>query len=166
MDYTPRAETVRQLAMAAYLPLVPFFLLGRPATREIRLIRFHSYQAIGLFVIVVLLLLLGSVVSRLFGGLPGVGLLLNMAVGALFMAALIGGTAIAVYGAVMAYRGNYTSIPVLTDWVWIQVNGSGRAAPPKKKAPTKRRRRPSSEEQVQEAIVPPPPPPPPTDWLS
>jgi uncharacterized membrane protein len=167
MDYTPRAETVRQLAMAAYLPFVAFWLLARPKTRDIRLIRFHAYQAIGLMIWMLLMLLLGSILSTLFGGLPGVGLLINMAVGLLFVLALIGCTAVAVYGAVMAYQGNYTGVPILTDWVWIQVNGSGRPVAPPKKRPAKRRRRPTPEEQIEEAIIPPPPPPPPpTDWLS
>lgn len=167
MDYTPRAESVRHLAMAAYLPFVAVFLLARAQTRDIRLIRFHAYQAIGLMLWLVLMLFLGSILSTLFGGLPGVGLAINMTVGLLFFVTLIGCTGIAVYGAAMAYQGNYTGVPILTDWVWIQVNGSGRAQPAApKKRPAKRKRRPTPEEQIQEAIVPPPPPPPPTDWLS
>jgi hypothetical protein len=167
MDYTPRAESVRHLAMAAYLPFVAVFLLARAKTRDIRLIRFHAYQAIGLMIWLVLMLFLGSILSTLFGGLPGVGLTINLAVGVLFLVSLIGCTGVAVYGAVMAYQGNYTGVPVLTDWVWIQVNGSGRPVPPAKKKPARRKRRPTTDDQIAEAIVPPPPPPPPpTDWLS
>lgn len=164
MDYTPRAETVRQLAMAAYLPLVAPFLLLQAKYRDVRLIRFHAYQAIGLFVWMLLMLLLGSMLATLFGGLPGVGLMINMAVGLLFMVTLIGCTGVAVYCAAMAYQGNYTQIPVLTDWVWIQVNGSGRPVAPKKK-PARKRRRPRPEDEMQEIVIPPPPPPPEDDWL-
>jgi uncharacterized membrane protein len=164
MDYTPRAETVRMLAVAAYLPLVAFFLLAQPKHREVRLIRFHAYQAIGIFIWMILMLLLGSILSTLFGGLPGVGLLINMGVGMLFVTALVGGTGIGLYGAVMAYQGNYTGVPILTDWVWIQVNGSGRAAPPTKKKAVRKRPRPRPDDQIAETIVPPPPPPT-DDWL-
>ena len=165
MDYTPRAETVRQLAMAAYLPLVAVFLLISAKHRDVRLIRFHAYQAIGLFFWMLLMLLLGSILSTLFGSLPGVGLMINMAVGVLFILSLVGCTAVAVYCAAMAYQGNYTQVPVLTDWVWIQVNGSGRPTPPKKK-PTRKRKRPRPEDELHEIVIPPPAPPPPTDdWL-
>lgn len=170
MDYTPRAESVRLTAMAAYLPLVAFFLLASPKHRDVRLIRFHAYQSIGVLAWMALMLLAGSVISTLFGGLPGLGLLINMGVGLIYMLALIGGASVGTYGAVMAYQGNYTSIPVLTDWVWIQVNGSGRPQQPVpgKKRPVKRKRRPRPEDDGAEAIVPPLPPPPPSapdDWL-
>ena len=161
MDYTPRAETVRLLAMAAYLPLVSVVLLARAKYRDVRLIRFHAYQAIGLMIWLVLMLLLGSILSTLFGSLPGVGLWINMGVGLLFMGTLVGVTGLGVYGAAMAYQGNYTSVPILTDWVWAQVNGSGRPAPAKKR-PVRRKKRPAPpEDGVQESRVPPP-----TDWLS
>ena len=161
MDYTPRAETVRLLAFAAYLPVVAVLLLARPKYRDVRLIRFHAYQAIGLVIWLVLMLLLGSILSTLFGSLPGLGLWINMGVGLLFMLTLIGCTGLAIYGAAMAYQGNYTSVPILTDWVWTQVNGSGRPVAPKKR-PARRKRRPAPpEDTVQESRVPPP-----TDWLS
>lgn len=163
MDYTPRAETVRQLAMIAYLPIVAPCLLLQAKYRDVRLIRFHAYQAIGLFVWLLLMLLLGSILSTLFGSLPGVGLMINMAVGLLYMVTLLGCTGVAVYGAAMAYQGNYTQLPVLTDWVWSQVNGSGRALAAPKKKSTRRRRRVQGEDEAQEVVVPPPPPG--DDWL-
>lgn len=162
MDYTPRAETVRQLAMAAYLPLVQVFLLINPKYRDVRLIRFHAYQAIGLFVWMLLMLLLGSMLATLFGGLPGVGLMINMGVGLLFVATLVGCTGVAVYCAAMAYQGNYTQVPVLTDWVWIQVNGHGRPSLPAKKKGPRKRKRPRPDDELQEIIIPPPPT---DDWL-
>ena len=139
MDYNPRAESVRLLAMAAYVPPVAFGLLLSKRHRDIRLIRFHAYQAIGLILALVLALVLGSLVASLFGSLPAIGLLIDMAVGLAIAVALIAATAVAFYGAAMAYQGNYTSVPLLTDWVWLQVNGSGRAKPPAKR---KRKRRP------------------------
>lgn len=147
------------LAMAAYLPLVGLILLNMRSYREIRLIRFHSFQAIGIGIGLILMLLLGSVLSTLFGGLPGIGLLINMIVGGLFAIALLGSTALAFYGAAMAYQGNYTNFPIFTDWVWLQVHGSGRPVeePPKKK---RRRREPKPIDEAtwraeQESIVPP-----------
>jgi uncharacterized membrane protein len=141
MDYTPRAETIRLLAMASYLPIVPFVLLAQRRYRDIRLIRFHAYQAIGLLIWLGLTLLGGSIVSTLFGALPALGILINLGVGVLFTLGLLGSTVLGFYGAYQAYQGNYTSIPILTDWVWIQVNGSGRAQPPKRR----RRKRPRPE---------------------
>lgn len=142
MDYTPRAETIRQLAAAAYLPLVAVFLLSSRRYKEVRLIRFHGYQAIGIAVILATVLLFGSIAASLFGNLPGIGLPINVAVGLLIMAVLLGATAIAFYGAIMAYQGNYTSVPLLTDWVWQQVNGG--APQPRKR----RRRKPREEDEI------------------
>ena len=136
MDYNPRAETVRLLAMAAYLPGVPIALLVSRQTRDVRLIRFHAYQGIGLAIAFLTALFGGSVLSSLLGGLPAVGWLVNLAVGVLFLAVIPVATAIAGYGAVMAFQGNYTSVPVLTDWVWMQVNGS---RPPARRRVKKRR---------------------------
>lgn len=143
MDYVPRQETIRLLAAAAYLPTVPLFLLANRRYRDVRLIRFHAFQAIGLILMLVLLLLAGSIVSTLLGSLPGLGELINMAVGLGFVIALLGSAGVAFYGAAMAVQGNYTRIPILTDWVWAQVNGSGRPAPPRKR---RVRRRPRPEE--------------------
>lgn len=154
-DYTPRAENVRMLAMAAYLPLVGLVLLNLRAYREIRLIRFHSFQAIGLAIMLILLLLLGSVLSTLFGSLPGIGLLINMGVGALFAIGLLGTTVMAFYAAAMAYQGNYTNFPILTDWVWLQVHGSGRPQPSPPKKRRRRREARAPEETWEESAVPP-----------
>jgi uncharacterized membrane protein len=147
MDYTPRAETIRQLAAAAYLPFVAVGLLAARRFREVRLIRFHAYQAIGLAIFLVLVLLFGSITSTLFGGLPGVGFLINLAVGLIIMLALLMAIAIGFYGAVLAYQGNYSSVPILTDWVWQQVNGSGQR-PGSQEAPKRRRRKPRPEDEI------------------
>lgn len=149
MDPIPRSESIRLWAAAAYLPAVAFFLLGNRRYRDIRLIRFHAYQAIGLGLWLVLVLLLGSLLSTLLSGLPGVDLLINLVVGLLFVIALISGPGLAFYAAYMAFQGNYTSVPLLNDWVWAQVNGSGRAIVRKRKP--KRRRlseRPAPEEET------------------
>lgn len=145
MDYIPRQETIRLLAAAAYLPAVPVFLLANRRYRDVRLIRFHSFQAIGIVIILVLMLLLGSILSTLLGSLPGLGDLINLAVGLLFVATLMGAAGVAFYGAAMAAQGNYTRVPVLTDWVWAQVNGSGRAQPPPRKKRARKRPRPQEE---------------------
>lgn len=149
MDQTPRSESIRLLAAAAYLPAVAFFLLGNRRYRDIRLIRFHAYQAIGLAIWLLLMLLLGSLLSTLLSGLPGLDLLINMLVGVLFVVALVSGPGLSFYAAFMAFQGNYTSIPLLNDWVWAQVNGSGRVAP-KKRKPKRRRlsERPAPEEET------------------
>jgi hypothetical protein len=143
MDYTPRAETIRQLAAAAYLPFVAVVLLTQRRFRDVRLIRFHCYQAIGVALITLLTLLFASIAATLFGGLPGVGFLINMLVGLAICGAMLGATAISFYGAVMGYQGNYTGVPILTDWVWLQVNGGQPAEPPKR-----RRRRPRPEDEI------------------
>jgi uncharacterized membrane protein len=146
MDYTPRAETIRQLAAAAYLPFVAIGLLAGRRYRDLRLIRFHAYQAIGLSVFLVLVLLFGSIASTLFGGLPGIGFLINLAVGFVIMLGLTLATAISFYGAVFAYQGNYTNVPLITEWVWQQVNGSGQRVAAD--APKRRRRRPRPEDEI------------------
>lgn len=144
MDYVPRQETIRLLAAASYLPAVPLFLLLNRRYRDVRLIRFHAFQAIGLILLLVLLLIAGSIVSTLLGSLPGLGELINMLVGLGFMIVLLGSAGVAFYGAAQAAQGNYTRIPILTDWVWAQVNGSGRPQPPRKK---RARKRPRPEEE-------------------
>jgi hypothetical protein len=143
MDYTPRAETIRQLAAAAYLPLVAVVLLAQRRYRDVRLIRFHCYQAIGVALITLLTLLFASIAATLFGSLPGIGLLINMLVGLLISGAMLGATAVSFYGAVMGFQGNYTGVPILTDWVWQQVNGGVPAEPPRR-----RRRRPRPEDEI------------------
>ncbi|MDB5101600.1 MAG: hypothetical protein JWM80_6021 [Cyanobacteria bacterium RYN_339] len=151
MDYTPRAETIRQLAAAAYLPLVAIVLLSQRRYRDIRLIRFHCYQAIGVAIILLMTLLLASIGSTLFGSLPGVGLLINLIVGVMIMGAMLGATIVSFYGAVLGYQGNYTGVPILTDWVWQQVNGGQPAEPPKRR---RRRVRPEDEIDWDELPVP------------
>ncbi|HEY9721383.1 MAG TPA: hypothetical protein V6D47_05190 [Oscillatoriaceae cyanobacterium] len=151
MDYTPRSEQVRLLAMAAYLPLVGFFLLLGRRFRDVRLLRFHAYQGIGLYFLLLLIFLLSSLISTLLGGLPEIGLFINMLVGLLLVASLLAATVIGFYGAVMAYQGNYTGVPLLTEWVWMQVNGSGRPAPRKRrriKRDAERSRPPAPEEEI------------------
>lgn len=141
MDYTPRAETVRQLAAAAYLPFVAIFLLSSRRYREVRLIRFHCYQAIGIAVTLLLVLLCASIAASLFGNLPALGLLINVCVGVVILGAMLAGVAITFYGSIQAYQGSYTSVPLITDWVWLRVNGE---APP----PRKRRRRRREEDEI------------------
>jgi hypothetical protein len=154
MDYTPRAETIRQLAAAAYLPFVALVLLAQRRYREVRLVRFHSYQAIGIAIALLLTLLAGSLVSTLFGNLPGLGFLINMGVGLVILGGMVLAIALAFYGAVMAYQGNYTSVPILTEWVWLQVNGNGRKTEPPRK---KRRRRVREEDEIDWDELPIPP---------
>lgn len=122
MDYRPRAEGVRLTAAAAYLPFVAIALLLQRKHRDVRLVRFHAYQALGLAGALFAGMLIASIASTLLGEIPGLGFLINLLVGLAFMALLVGFTALAFYGAYMAYQGNYTSFPVITDWVWKQVN--------------------------------------------
>lgn len=133
MDYTPRSEQVRLLAMAAYLPLVGVFLILGRRYRDVRLVRFHAYQGVGLYFLLLLIFLLGSLISTLLGGLPEIGLFIDMLVGLGLVASLLFAIGVGFYGAAMAYQGNYTGVPILTDWVWLQVNGSGRPAPRKRR---------------------------------
>ncbi len=136
MDYSPRAESVRLAAAAGYLPLVAFYLLAQRKHRDVRLIGFHAYQGIGTLTATGTLLVLGGVVSTLFGDLPGLGFLINMGVGFFYLAVMVGYVSFATYGAYTAYQGAYTSTPVLSDWAWRLVNGGQATRPPK------RRRRP------------------------
>jgi uncharacterized membrane protein len=123
MDYRPRAEGVRITAAAAYLPFVAIVLLLRRKHRDVRLVRFHAYQALGLAGVLFASMLVATIASTLLGSLPGLGFLVNLIVGLIYVVLLLGFTGLAFYAAVMAYQGNYTSIPILTDWVWTQVNG-------------------------------------------
>lgn len=146
MDYRPRAEAVRLTAAAAYLPLVAIVLLLQRKHRDVRLVRFHAYQALGLAGVLFACMLVGSIASTLLGDLPALGFVINLIVGVFFMLLLIGFTALTFYAAAMAYQGNYTSFPVLTDWVWSQVNGvrppaEEQAEPPPPTEPRRRRRR-------------------------
>lgn len=133
LDRTLRAETVRLWAMAAYLPGVAVGLLFARQTREVRLIRFHAFQALALMALGVLLLLSGSAVATIFGAVPGLELVFNLGVGLAFLLLIPLGFALAFYGAIAAYNGRYTRLPWLTDWVWLQVNGRGEQAPPRRK---------------------------------
>lgn len=132
LDRTLRAETVRLWAMAAYLPGVALGLLVARRTREIRLIRFHAFQALGLMALGLLLLLSGSAVATIFGAVPGLELVFNFGVGLGFLLLFPLGFALALHGALAAYAGRYTRLPWLTDWVWLQVNG--RPAPRRRRA--------------------------------
>lgn len=142
MDYRPRAEGVRLTAAAAYLPFVAIVLLLLRRHRDVRLVRFHAYQALGLAGALFACMLVGSIASSLLGTLPGLGFLINLLVGVFFVVLLVGFTALTFYAAIMAYQGNYTSIPLLTDWVWLQVNGpKGPEALEEPGEPRRRRRR-------------------------
>ena len=157
MDYSPRAEGVRLAATAAYLPFVALGLLfGR--YRGVRLVRFHAYQAIGLAGALVALFIFGIAASAIGGNLPGIGLLLNVLVGMYFAALFMGGFAVACYAAVMAYQGNYTHLPILTEWVWGRVNAG--EEPPAEldlggEPRRRRRRRPGEGEPAAEERLPP-----------
>lgn len=152
MDYRPRAEGVRLTAAAAYLPFVALVLLLQRKHRDVRLIRFHAYQALGLAGALFALMLVGSITSTLLGELPGLGFMINLIVGVFFLLLLVGFTAVTFYAAVMAYQGNYTSFPVITDWVWSQVNAAEPPAeieipaPPPDPRRRRRRRAPEDDE--------------------
>ncbi len=152
MDYRPRAEGVRLSAAAAYLPFVAIALLLQRKHRDVRLVRFHAYQALGLTGTLFACMLVGSIASTLLGELPGLGFLINLIVGVFFMLLLIGFTAVTFYAAVMAYQGNYTSFPVLTEWVWARVNGPQPAddlvLPEPPPEPRRRRRRRAPEDDA------------------
>lgn len=124
MDYRPRAEGVRLTAAAAYLPFVAIALLLQRKHRDVRLVRFHAYQALGLAGGLFMAMMASTIASVLLGSVPGLGFLINLIVGLAFVVLLVGFTGITFYGAYMAYQGNYTSIPVLTDWVWTRVNAT------------------------------------------
>jgi hypothetical protein len=135
-DRRPRAEGVRLWAAAAYVPgVAPCLLLAR-RHREVRLVAFHAYMALGLQGGAALLLVTGSLISAVLGPLPLVGLALNLAVGLAFVGVLCGGVALAGLGAWAAYEGTYTRVPLLADWAWRRVNRAGQ--PPR---PGRRRRR-------------------------
>ena len=123
MDYRPRAEGVRLTAAAAYLPFVPIVLLLQRKHRDVRLVRFHAYQALGLAGALFGAMMVCTIASILLGAVPALGFLINLIVGLSFVVLLLGYAGVAFYGAYMAFQGNYTSIPVLTDWVWARVNG-------------------------------------------
>jgi len=151
MDARPRSEATRLAAAAAYLPLVAFGLLARRSLREDQLVRFHAYQAIALMGVLIAGLVGASILSTFISGF---GLLLDLAIGLAFIAVLLVPTGVAFYGSVMAYQGQFTGVPILTDWVWARVNGKVPDPPPER--PKRRRRRPDPE-----FVLPPIPPPPP-----
>ena len=152
MDPRSRPEAVRLAAAAAYLPFVAFGLLARRKLREDRLVRFHAYQAIALGGSLVAGLMAASILSTY---LAGWGLLLDLALWAWLMAMLLVPAGLAFYGAVMAYQGHFTGIPILTDWAWTRVNGNQAEAPDAEERPRRRRRR------LAEGELPPLPPIPP-----
>ncbi|MEB3329856.1 MAG: hypothetical protein VKQ33_11545 [Candidatus Sericytochromatia bacterium] len=135
-DRRPRTEAVRLLAAATYLPGVAPFVLLSPRRREIRLLAFHAFMALGLQAGAALLLVLGSGLSALLGALPGIGLALNLTVGVGFLLVIGGGVVLAGQGAWAAYAGTYTRVPGLAGWAWRRVNA---AAPPPRAGRRRRR---------------------------
>ena len=154
MDARPRSEALRLAAAAAYLPLVAFGLLARRKLREDRLVRFHAYQAIALQGIGIGGLAAISIVSTFASGW---GLLLDALIGIGFLVVMATPTAIAFYGAVMAYQGQDTGVPILTDWVWARVNGQPPPPPPDRPR-RKRRRQEGGNLDLELPPIPPPPP--------
>lgn len=138
MDARPRSEATRLAAAAAYLPFVAFGLLARRNLREDRLVRFHAYQAIAVLGILVAGLAVGSILSTF---VSGYGLLLDLLIGLFFIGVMLIPTAIAFYGAVMAYQGQFTGVPILTDWVLARVDGREVPEIGTPERPRKRRRR-------------------------
>jgi predicted membrane metal-binding protein len=122
--------------------VAPALLIAR-RQREIRLVAFHAYMALGLQGAAVLLLVIASTLSAVLGSVPGLGLPLNLAVGLLILLVLCCGVALAGHGAWAAFAGTYTRVPVLADWAWRRVNHGD--APPR--AARRRRRRPEPEAQ-------------------
>jgi uncharacterized membrane protein len=129
MDQTPRAERFRLVAMASYLPFIALIWLAQKQFMDVRLIRFHTYQAIALWIWFVAILIIGSVCSALFGGVPEIGFWINVLVGVLFLIALPGLFAMGGYASVMAFMGNTTQLPVLSEWAWLRVEGKAKPRP-------------------------------------
>lgn len=135
LDRRPRAEGVRLLAAACYLPGVAPILLAQRRHREIRLLHFHACAAIGLQGLTLLGVTAAVAVSALLGELPGADLGLNMLVGLGIVLLLCMGCWLSFAGAWAGYAGTYTRVPLLADWAWQRVNHGAPARP------TRRRRR-------------------------
>lgn len=137
LDRQPRSESVRLKAVFAYVPLVAPFLLFTRTGRDVRLVRFHAVQALGLAAMLVLGLLAASACSLVLGMVGWMGLWLNVLMGLLIIVLLLGVTGLTFHGAWAAYQGTYTRVPWLTPWVWQRVNWLAPSAVP----PRRRRRR-------------------------
>lgn len=113
----PRAASIRILSALGYLLPVAVALLLAPNYRAIRHVRFHALQSMAL----VLLTVGGAVVigwvGALLGNLPGIGFVLLGLTGVvitLWMLLMLG---CSVYGAIAAYQGRTTHLPVLDRYL-------------------------------------------------
>jgi hypothetical protein len=133
MDHRPRAHSVRLLAFACYFPVVALFVLVARRFFDVRLLRFHAYQSLMCLTLVTGLLILGGLFSSLTLWMPAGAFWLDLLIGMVYIALLCGYTGLAGHAAWVAYQGQYTRYPLLTDWVWRCVHPTARRLEPGRK---------------------------------
>ncbi len=133
MDHRPRAQGVRLLAFACYFPVVALFVLVARRFFDVRLLRFHAYQSLMCLTLVIGLLVLGGLFSSLTLWMPVAAFWLDLLIGMVYIALLCGYTGLAGHAAWVAYQGQYTRYPLLTDWVWRCVHPTARRLEPGRK---------------------------------
>lgn len=133
-------------AAASYLLVVAPFVLLSKRTREVRLVRFHAVQALGVLGLLLIGIMAGNVLSALFASIPLLGFWSNLLVGFGFVLLFLVVAFLLLHGALAAYQGTYTRIPVLTNWTWQMLG-----APGGDRRNPRRRRREKDEERSPES---------------
>lgn len=113
----PQAAPYRTLASLSYLFPVAVAMLLLPQYRAIRLLRYHAVQSIALTALTTLLSFALGLAGTLLGPIPMVGMTVLLATGLGISGVMLVGLGLATYGAVLAYDGRVTRIPVLDRWV-------------------------------------------------
>jgi uncharacterized membrane protein len=109
----PRSTSYRILSALGYLPPVAIALLCSREFRPVKHLRFHALQSLVLMVLSILGAAGIGYLGSILGALPWIGFFLLSVTGlaiSLWMVTMLG---FAVYGALLAYQGKTTHLPVL-----------------------------------------------------